>query len=94
MSTGPEQYEGVKAALGVSVAARNISMRRGAPPDSPRPDEGYVTEEVVGLILQHADREAEIINYMMDRDVFSTEIDVAYLTMFLEEQRPLSGGVL
>jgi hypothetical protein len=94
ISTGPEMYEGIKAALSVSVEARNVFMRRGAPPDSPRPDEGYVTKEVVELILKHPHREADIIIYMNDRKVFSTEIDVEYLTMFLEEQRPLSGGVL
>jgi hypothetical protein len=69
-------------------------MRRGAPPDSPRPDAGYITKEVVELVLKYPDREADIISYMNDRNVFSTEIDVEYLTMFLEEQRPLSGGVL
>lgn len=94
ISTGPERYEGVKAALSVSFEARNISMRRGAPPDSPRPDEGYVTKEVAGLILKYPDRESDIIDYMVGRNVISTEVDVAHLTMFLEEQRPLSAGVL
>lgn len=94
VSTGPERYEGVKAALSVSFEARNISMRRGAPPDSPRPDEGYVTKEVAELILKHPDRESDIIGYMVERNVISTEIDVENLTMFVNGERPLAGGIL
>lgn len=94
VSTDPRLHEGIRAALNVSVEARNISMRRGAPPDAPRPDSGYITKEVVDLILKHPDREHDVIRYMVDRNLISTEMDVDYLTLLLEEQRPLKGGVL
>lgn len=89
-----DQRKGLRTALNVSHTIRFIySQRPNVNLDLP-PLAGYVTAEVLPVILQYPDREEAIISYVRDRKLISDEIIPAHLEEYLSGTAPLAEGML
>lgn len=89
-----EHRKGIRVALNVSHAIRFVySQRPNVNTDLP-PLAGYVTAEVLTVILKHPDREEAITGYVRDRKLVSDEISPQHLEEYLSGTAPLAEGML
>lgn len=92
LDTPLEQREGLRTALNISHTMRfEYSQRTNIVPPPPA---GYVTAEVLAVILQHPDREDAIISYVKERGLVSDEISPKHLDEYLSGTAPLAAGML
>lgn len=89
-----EQREALRAALYISHAIRFMhSQRPNVALDIP-PLAGYVTADVLAVILKHPDRGEAILDYVKERDLISDEVDPDRLTEYLNGPSALAAGTL
>lgn len=89
-----EQREALRAALYISHAIRFMhSQRPNVALDIP-PLAGYVTADVLAVILQHPDRGDSILDYVKERNLISDEVDPGRLTEYLNGPSALAAGTL
>jgi hypothetical protein len=88
LTTLHEKYHaGVMASLRTSVFLIDAYLDR-VHEEWVLPDAGFVTADLAHLILEHADREATILEYLKDRRVLSDEVDTEHLRGYLNAASP------
>lgn len=83
-----EKYHaGVMASLRISVFLIDAYLDR-VHEEWVLPGAGFVTSELAHLILEYADREESILEYLKDRRVISDEVDTEHLRGYLNAASP------
>jgi hypothetical protein len=94
LDTPLDQRKGLRVALNVSHAIRFVYSQRSGTDTGQPPHAGFVTAEVLSVILQHPDREEAITSYVRERGLVSDEISPEHLDEYLSETPPLAAGML
>jgi hypothetical protein len=94
LDTSLEQRKGLRTALNVSHTIRFVHSQRSGTDAARPPHAGFVTAEVLSVILQHPDREEAIASYVRERNLVSDEIIPELLNEYLTGTAPLAAGML